>query len=887
MADLRQAAPSLAKDSMAAEAARALLKLRMKAVAKLVKQARDESAPRRVHQLRVATRRASAAVEAFLPWLEARSAVRLSRRLKRIRRAAGRVRQHDVHIGMLEQLAKAAPEGQERLIRRLVSWTQKDREAGAADLGRTLERRGAGLGALTRRALANPDQDGAPGATFLEAARPVVDAVRSEVAAAAAGDIADLAGLHALRLALKHLRYAAELFRPCLSERFERIMPALTRAQDVFGAVNDSGEMVRHLEDLAVQAQKKSVDKETPDLTPPIRALGARYASVHDRRHREALSWWEGFVHGGALDVIDDLLPAPARDAPPVLSSNGDQAPFPLINRHVEFAGTLFPRRLAAIDVGTNSIRLIIAEASPDGTYRVLDDEKEVVRLGQGMANTGRLTDAAMQRAAAAIARMRSIAEGYGVAVLRVIGTSAAREARNGRHLVDLVRRIAGVELEVISADEEARLAFLSVSRAFDIQSAPVAVVDIGGGSTEVILSAAGVVEKVYALGLGAVRLTDRFGGPERASGDRYRRVREFVRDCIADQIGQPPMAPQTVIGTGGTFAAVASMDRARLGSAAPASIQGYDLRRSDIRHLLDRLRKSSRDRFPGLAPDRADIIVPGMAIIDGLLRHLGVNRVLVHDRGIRDGLLLTMIREHLPGLRPLAPARPDPLASARRFARACRYEEAHAEHVARLALSMFEQLAAQGPAPWATPESHVILESAAVLHDVGYLINYARHHKHSYHLIMHAELDGLTPRQLELVANVARYHRRAEPAARHAGFRRLASADRDLVVRLAAILRAADGLDRTHTQAVKAVEVKVDRRRGIAHMIVDTLGSGATDLWGAERKNGLFRRAFELEPRFALGAPAMEKAPADGAEASKVESDDAGVQQPASNAFR
>lgn len=844
---------AMTSDSAAATAAEVLVRARIRAVVRSVA-AVSGSHPdaEHVHQLRVATRRASAAIEGFAPWLEPRVKGKLQRRLKQIRRAAGAVRECDVHLGALEQLSKAAPDEQRPVIRRLMKWTSAEREPGLKRLRRVLESRGSGLRRLARRALdeAEPPPSGA---TFLDAARPVLEAVRAELRSSASGDLADLAGLHALRLALKHVRYGAELFRPCVSERFEKsIFPALGRAQDVFGAVNDAGEMVAHLDRLGARAAGR------PALAGAIHALAARYAAVRDRRHQEALSWWEGFVHGGALEAIEGVLPAPVAGRPrpdPVDSAQSPPGDPPLILPAAAFPTTLFPRRLAAIDVGTNSIRLIVAEAALDGTYRVLDDEKEVVRLGQGMAGTGRLSSEAMGRAAAAVLRMRAIAEGYGVARLRAIGTSAPREAKNAPEFVELIRRTAGVNLEIITAEEEARLAYLSASRAFDLGSIPVAVVDIGGGSTEVVFSAAGVVEEIYTLRLGAVRLTDRFGGPEAAAGDQFRRMRARVRRYVEDRIGRPPFAPQLVVGTGGTFSAAAGIDRARLIGPGSATVQGHELRRSDIRHQLDRLRKLSpraRERFPGLAPDRADIIVPGLTIIDALLRHLRVNRVLVHDRGIRDGLLLTMIRDHLPGVVPAAPARPDPLSSVRRFAAACRYEEAHAEHVARISLSIFDQLNDAAPHLWPAetrPEARLLLEAAAVLHDVGYLINYAGHHKHSYHLIMHADLDGLTGRQIELIANLARYHRRAEPSRRHAAFAKLSRKDRVLVARLAAVLRVADGLDRTHTQGVRSVEVSVDG--DTARLIVDATGPAATELWGAQRKDGLFRRALGFDPSF------------------------------------
>ncbi len=516
--------------------------------------------------------------------------------------------------------------------------------------------------------------------------------------------------------------------------------------------------------------------------------------------------------------------------------------------------GTGTARRIGAIDVGTNSIRLIVAEAGPDGGYRILDDEKETPRLGQGLATAGRMTREAMQRAADAIARMKHIAEGYRVEVLRAIGTCAVREASNRDQFLDLVRQRAGLAVQPISAQEEARLAYRSVSRHFNLRDRAVAVVDIGGGSTEVVLSSGGVVEEVYSLPLGAVRLTEQFGGPDAAAGRRYRRLRRAIRRELRRLIGRPPFWPEMVIGTGGTFTTLANISRARAASVAPVPLRGYEIKRPEARHLADWLREMplrERVRVPGLSPERAEIIVAGVTIAERVMKHLGVNRLLVHDGGVRDGLLLGMAEALFP--QPSAAEGPaDPLASARRFAAACGFEEKHCTHVARLAAAVFDQAAAAFPAPpggWSDPSHRTVLEAAALLHDVGYLINYSKHHQHSYHLIAHADLPGFTPREIRLVANVARYHRRARPKVRHPNFAALPREDRRTVRRLAAILRLADGLDRDRMQRIRDVSLRVDRGRVVFRL--DAAENPTVDVWGAAGKARLFEEEFGVSARF------------------------------------
>ncbi|MDX2115900.1 MAG: Ppx/GppA phosphatase family protein [Planctomycetota bacterium] len=524
------------------------------------------------------------------------------------------------------------------------------------------------------------------------------------------------------------------------------------------------------------------------------------------------------------------------------------------------------PRRLAAIDVGTNSIRLVVAEGSSDGTYRVLDDEKAVTRLGRGLAKGNRLHPDAIEDSLVAIARMKSIAEGYGVSSIRCIGTCAVREASNGAQFCQEVLERTRITLEPISGEEEARLAFISASYAFDLREVSSGIADIGGGSTELVLASGGVLDQVYTVPLGAVRLTEEFAGVEQAGNEAaYTQLRRRIRDVLKREVGEPPFVPQFVVGTGGTFTTLAaiSMHRGavpREGGMLPFATRGYELQRSELRHTLDWLRQlpvKARMRVPGLSPDRAEIIIAGLAIAEGVMRHLGVNTARVHDRGIRDGLLLTMLREGSDDEKIRRPAPVDRAHAVRQFAGKCRYEEQHSQHVAELACQIFDQIEKQAPDRLSDAQGawgREILHSAAVLHDVGYFINYAKHHKHSYHLIVHSDLQGFTHRELEIIANIARYHRRSEPKMRHPNFAKLGEADRGIVRRLAGILRIADGLDRTHTQTVASVHVRLSERE--ASFLLEGAEEPVVDSWGAARKAKLFAKEFGLEPRFEWVGP-------------------------------
>jgi exopolyphosphatase/guanosine-5'-triphosphate,3'-diphosphate pyrophosphatase len=504
---------------------------------------------------------------------------------------------------------------------------------------------------------------------------------------------------------------------------------------------------------------------------------------------------------------------------------------------------TTVAQRLAAIDVGSNSIRLVVAEVESDGTYRVLDEEREMTRLGKGLGAAGRLSDESMEKSLEAIGKMKAIADGFQVREIRAIATSAVREAGNGRAFCREALRRHHVQIDVISPEEEAELAFQSVLKHFNLDGRPAAVVDIGGGSTEVILSAGSVIDQTHSLPLGAVRLTERCCRSDPLRRKHWKRLRKEIDRAIKRTIGKPPMHAEIMVGSGGTFTTLAQMIQCqRLGQSGP--VQGYLMNRADVIHLLDRLRESpleTRRQIPGMNPTRADIIVAGAAIVARLADHLGSHQILINDGGIRDGLVLSMIRELTGGgVAELLQPR-DRLEWVRLFATKCRSNERHCEHVARIAGLLFDGLRDAYDLP---PFGREILLAAAMLHDIGYVIHHLKHHKHAYHLIMHGELPGFSAREVELIANVARYHRRALPKKSHENFRRLDRDDRRLVRFLSGILRVADGLDRTHSQCVTGLRCEI--ADGHIRVVLDAGTDPQVEIWDAERKAELFERSFD-----------------------------------------
>jgi exopolyphosphatase / guanosine-5'-triphosphate,3'-diphosphate pyrophosphatase len=505
--------------------------------------------------------------------------------------------------------------------------------------------------------------------------------------------------------------------------------------------------------------------------------------------------------------------------------------------------------RIAAIDVGSNSVRLVVAEVLPSGGYRVLDEERENTRLSAALVKTGKLCATAVETTIAALKRFQSIAAGYGVERIRAIATSAVRDAENGPEFCQRVRRELKLHIDVISSNEEARLAFLSVARAFDVSGREVAVADIGGGSTEVILASSGLIDQLYTTALGAVRVAEQCGASDVCDDKKLEQLRRFIDRALKKQIGKPPFVPSMFYGTGGTFTALAAMIMAREGQSGQP-MWGYRVTGAQIRHLLTDLAKlplERRGKVAGLNPARADIIVSGLAIIERIMVHLHVNVVQVHTRGVRDGLLLTMVQTSNGGQQqPIsAEAR---TAAVEQFAKSCGVDLIHAKQVARIAGSLWEQLA---DPLGLRPADRELIEAAALLANVGYLINFEGHHKHSYHLILNSELAGIEREQLRLIALAARYHRGSRPKKKHDEYRVLLDDDKRRVSALAAILRVALALDRTHQQHVESVIATVSERS--VEVAVRAHGDADVDLWAARGKVELFEKVFDRDLRFTV----------------------------------
>ncbi|MDD2271346.1 MAG: Ppx/GppA phosphatase family protein [Desulfuromonadaceae bacterium] len=497
-------------------------------------------------------------------------------------------------------------------------------------------------------------------------------------------------------------------------------------------------------------------------------------------------------------------------------------------------------RRLAAIDIGTNSIRCIVVEVDNQGRYMVLDDEKATVRLGENLAVSGEISPAAFARAVDAMSRIRKLIDGLKVSDVEAVATSAVRSASNGEELVGVLTRELGREIRIISGDEEAELVALSVRHNFDMSGKRYMIIDIGGGSVEIMSAVGNHVESCFSLELGAVRMTDRFMASDPVRESELAKLRRFVRTELKAVFTEERPTVQTVICSGGTITALASMVMSMRKQAYTTS-HGFEVLRSEVVHLLAMLvRKDIKSlrSVPGLNPDRADIIIAGLVVLDELLKYFGANMMLVNERGIREGLIIRCMKRLQ--LLPESTAQRNWKESVLEFARSCHYDEPHSRHVAKVSLSIFDFLA---KGFGLKKNDRRLLEAAALLHDVGYFISYNSHHKHSHHLIRHAELLGFSPREREMMALIARYHRKSLPKKKHLEYERLEPKDQETVRRLGGILRLSDGLDRRRSGLVEVVALK---QNGLS-FLVKLLGTEdiSVEIFGGNAKKDLFEKAF------------------------------------------
>ncbi len=490
---------------------------------------------------------------------------------------------------------------------------------------------------------------------------------------------------------------------------------------------------------------------------------------------------------------------------------------------------------LAAIDVGTNAIRLEIARPLPDGSLETLHQERDAVRPGEGVFSTGGIPQDVADRLLSTLRRYGALCRRFG-ATTRAVATSALRESNNREAIIRRARNEAGLELEIVSGKEEARLICLGVLHGKP-PNARSLVVDIGGGSTEVAFAVGERPSDLWSVAIGAVRLTEIFEAGAKVSAKKLELMRRFADEAFREAIpAWDRRMPRSALGSSGTINAVVGF-AASEGTPHTTSKQ--------ITRAVERLADMSiGERRRVFDSKRAEIVVAGAVVLETAMRHLHLQTISAVDRSLRDGLLVDLVRRvhATPTDSSLAEAA---LALGRRFD----FDEPHARQVARLSLTLFDRL---GPFYGLPASARQTLEVAALLHDIGHAVSYQRHHKHTHYLIQNADLPGITDREREIVALVARFHRRSPPERTHPILASLSPSELQTVRKLSTILRMADSLDRSHQQPIR--DIRVILHRGAAQVRLLTKGPTDLELWDWERETALFRKILGRRMQIVAG---------------------------------
>jgi exopolyphosphatase/guanosine-5'-triphosphate,3'-diphosphate pyrophosphatase len=505
--------------------------------------------------------------------------------------------------------------------------------------------------------------------------------------------------------------------------------------------------------------------------------------------------------------------------------------------------------RVAIIDLGSNSARLMVADYQAGYAYRIADEISRRVRLSEGMAAGGALLPAPRARAIQTVRMFKAFCDAHRITRLVPVATAAVRDAANRVDFLKELHTATGLRFRVLSGEDEAYYSAIGVVNSLGLRDG--LVMDLGGGSTEVSRVRRGRFERGETTPLGAVRLTEMFFDiTERPKTSDVNRLIQFVSGAFEAIEWMALEAGHQLAGVGGTIRALAHMDRLARGYPL-GLVNGYELRRHGVDRLIERmadLPASQRARkIPGLQPDRADIILAGALAVREAMRRADAHSLMVCGHGIREGLFFQEF---------LKPADPPIIKDLRRFSvenlgRLYGYEPAHAAHAAKLALSLFDQLAGRHGFG---KEERDCLWAAAQLHDIGTVVDYYDHHRHSHYIIQSAGLGGYSHRETELIGLLCLYHRKGNPAASDLGVLN-GEGDLDRVRKLASLLRLSEYLDRSRTQTITRLTVLNGAgSKVVLRAQVRAKADARVEIWEAQRNASLFEAAFDCKLEITTG---------------------------------
>lgn len=494
--------------------------------------------------------------------------------------------------------------------------------------------------------------------------------------------------------------------------------------------------------------------------------------------------------------------------------------------------------KLAAIDIGSNSLHMIVARIDGEGNFDIVARHKEMVRLGARTLATGYLDDDAQARGLDALRTFRLIADGYGVTDVIAYATSAVRESRNGQAFIERVRNATGIDARIIEGIEEGRLIYLGVREVFDFGARKAIIIDIGGGSVEIILADQRRDYIVRSLKLGVRRLHDEFLPSDPPKASEIDALRAHIRAQVAPMVEDAKRKGfDVVLASSGTARVLARITAERTGGSDRI------VRMRNLKKTVRQIAKTPNDDrgdIPGMDDKRRDAILEGGILLETLIESFGAKSYEYVDAALREGMIVDYLEKNRPGLRMLDTIVDPRRRSVMAFAKRMYTSMGHVEQVARIATRLFDELK---PVHGLEDTDRELLEYAALLHNVGRLVSGSAHHKHTLYMVRNADLAGFTPEEQLIIANVGRYHRRSIPKPRHPEFMELDSENRERVVRLSVLLRLANALDQGHQRNVSGLRASFDDK--VVRIAISTHVPAELELRATERKAHHVEREF------------------------------------------
>ena len=498
----------------------------------------------------------------------------------------------------------------------------------------------------------------------------------------------------------------------------------------------------------------------------------------------------------------------------------------------------------AVIDVGSNAMKFQIAVVDQPKRYRVIEQDRQAVRLGHNVFQTGRLDSATVEAALKVLVDFKLVADQYQVKAIQAVGTSALREACDGKSFLSEAHKV-GIPMQILSEEDEARLISLGIMSGLRFHLPLGLFLDIGGGSIEIAVANTTNIFCLFSLPLGAVRLTEKLFTSDPPRKGEIRRLRHFVRQklrSVGQRLGQEKYT--MAFGSGGTMTALAETNIRVAGDGKNGSLA--ILRRTRLKALLELLTTipvKERASLISGDPKRADIIVAGGLVLYEIMSEIGLDYIFVSRRGLRDGLMIDLLQRHYENSGVWDPDA-ERAESLEQVCQKYLYDAPHAYHVSQLALNLFYQL---NDLHKLSDKYSSILHAAAMLHDIGLFIAEPKHHKHSYYLIKSSGIASFDKLDLDVVANIARYHRKGHPSQKHLGFSQLSPANQDVVRKMSSILRIADAFDYKHDQKITALTCGMNKSKAITVTASGTANIEDEIAWASD-KGELFEEVYNLK---------------------------------------